>query len=95
MIKDTLFVAAIATGLIAWDHASGPIFPDSIYCAIGAGTATVVGGETNATSWSANDGCTAYRPECATSWRTSAIQTVCVHGTIWDAYKIKLRIMDN
>src|ERR1700761_8231060 len=56
--------ATAAVVLVFADHMKGPIFPDEIYCMLGAGRSFVVAGRTEANSWSANNGCDASRPEC-------------------------------
>lgn len=78
-------------GLIVLDHVNGAILPDEVYCVVGAGSSIVEPGRTEANSWSANNGCGAYRPECATSWVSHPPGNRCVHGTLWDAIQSKLK----
>lgn len=84
----SIVVIAIA-GLIYADNARGRIFPDDLYCVVGAGTAYQQAGRTEATSWSANNGCNASRPECATRWTSTPASSYCSHGTIWEAVRTK------
>lgn len=84
----SIVVIAIAA-LIYADNARGGIFPDDLYCAVGAGTAYWQGGRTEATSWSANNGCNASRPECATRWTSTPASSHCSHGTLWEAIRTK------
>lgn len=85
-----LIIAGLV-GLIVVDHVSGPILPDDLYCAMGAGSSFIEAGRTEANSWSANNGCGAYRPECATSWVQHPSAKRCVHGTLWEAIQSKLK----
>jgi hypothetical protein len=85
-----LLVAA-AIGLIVVDHVKGPIFPDEAYCVVGAGKSVVVAGRTEANSWSANNGCGAYKPECANGWVHHPAAEVCIHGSLWDSIRSKLK----
>jgi hypothetical protein len=78
-------------GLIVVDHVSGPILPDELYCVMGAGSSFIEPGRTEANSWSANNGCGAYRPECATSWAYHPPANRCVHGTLWEGIQAKLK----
>ncbi len=84
-------VVAAIIGLIVVDQLSGPILPDELYCVLGAGSSFVEPGRTEANSWSANDGCGAYRPECATGWSYLPPAEHCVHGTLWEAIQSKLK----
>ena len=83
VIGGLLLIGALA-GFIAWDHLVGRLLPDEMYCAVGAGRER---SETRAGSWSANGGCRAYIPGCATSWVTNKY---CLHGSLWDAVKAQL-----
>ena len=83
VIGGLLLIGALA-GFIAWDHLVGRLLPDEMYCAVGAGRER---SETRAGSWSANGGCRAYIPGCATSWVTNKY---CLHGSLWDAVKEQL-----
>ena len=56
---------------------------------LGAGFSIIESGRTEASSWSANNGCSAYRPECATSWTYHPSAKRCVHGTLWEAIQFK------
>jgi hypothetical protein len=65
-------IAAVA-GIFLLDAVLGPLFPDQVYCTIGAGTTVI----DTANYWRRDsDG----RP-------TFQRDRVCVHGTIWDAIK--------
>jgi hypothetical protein len=80
-----LLIAAI--GLTVVDHFKGGIFPDDFYCVVGAGTAYSVPARTEATGWSANNGCGVGRPECATRWIQYPAGSKCAHGTLLDAIR--------
>ncbi|MET4173628.1 hypothetical protein ABIB99_004724 [Bradyrhizobium sp. LA6.1] len=94
MIKNILFWAFVAAGLILSDFMFGPLFPDEVYCLAQAGTEIHVPQTTKASSWSANDGCTAYNPRCATEYTTTPARNGCLHKTIWDAWSVKLGLGD-
>lgn len=84
----SLVIIAIAAIVYA-DNARGGIFPDAVYCIVGAGTSFQQAGRTEATSWSANNGCNASRPECATRWTSTPSSSGCSHGTMWEAIRAK------
>lgn len=85
-----LSLVMIAIGAIVYaDNARGGIFPDAVYCMVGAGTSFQQAGRTEATSWSANNGCNVSRPECATRWTSTPSSSGCSHGTIWEAIRAK------
>jgi hypothetical protein len=80
-------VPALLVGMIWLDHVRGPLFPDDWYCAIGAGTGVRESGYTQADSWSANNGCGASIPGCATGWSHVPARSYCLHSTIWNAIR--------
>lgn len=82
-------IALMIAGLIYADHVNGSIFPDNWYCAVGAGSSLQQAGRSEAMSWSANNGCNASRPECATQFRYSPASSRCLHGTLWEAIRAK------
>lgn len=84
-------IVAALIGLIVVDHLNGSLLPDPLYCAIGAGFSVMEPGRTEANAWSANNGCGAYRPECATSWTNHPPANRCVHGTVWEAIQTKFK----
>jgi hypothetical protein len=88
-MKNFIFYGLIAVAVIAFDYVKGPIFPDKFYCFVQAGTELNIPGSTRATSWSANDGCDAYKRGCATGYTTTAPSSACIHTTLWDAYRKK------
>jgi len=55
-----LFVV-LGVGLIFVDHVNGAILPDELYCAVGAGYSVTSPGRIEASAWSMNNGCDAYR----------------------------------
>jgi hypothetical protein len=83
------FVVGFVVALVAADHLAGPLLPDDVYCALGAGTVLQVAGRSEPSAWSANNGCGAYRPECVPGWSTTPASASCVHTTLWDAMKAK------
>ena len=84
------FIIVALIGLIVLDHIKGSILPDELYCVVGAGTSIIEPGRTEANAWSANNGCSASRPECATSWVHRPPTQRCVHGTLWNAIYSKI-----
>ena len=81
----------VLIGVVIADHLQGAIFPDDFYCVVGAGNYYVVPGRTEATSWSANNGFGAGRPECATRWAQFPASSKCSHGTLWEAVRSKIK----
>lgn len=84
-------MAAALAAIVYVDHVNGSIFPDDWYCAVGAGISLQQPGSTEATTWSANNGCNASRPECATRWTHTLASSRCLHGSLWEAIKTKTR----
>jgi hypothetical protein len=60
-----LLIGLVAAGLMCAGHLKGGMFPDDFYCAVGAGVSYDVASRSEATGWSANNGCGASGPECA------------------------------
>lgn len=87
-----IFLGTILALVVA-DTLAGPILPDSIYCILGAGVEVRTPAQRTANAWSAGNGCGAYDPRCATSWIETPASSVCIHGTLWDA--IRMRIQRN
>lgn len=81
---------ALIVGAIALDHLQGPIFPDFVYCVVGAGVKLHQPAQTTANSWSANNGCGAYQPQCATSWIGTPASSTCIHTSMWNAIRNKI-----
>lgn len=94
MKKFILTAFAVLVGLVVLDYANGPIFPDEVYCDLGAGNSWHIPASTAATSWSANDGCSAYKPECATRWTYTEASNTCGHTTILDGWRQKKPLLD-
>lgn len=80
-----MVVATLA--IIVADALVGPILPDSIYCALGAGIEMRTPAQRTANAWSAGNGCGAYDPRCAISWIETPASSVCIHSTLWDAIR--------
>ena len=78
-------MVAATLAIILADALVGPILPDSIYCALGAGIEMRTPAQRTANAWSAGNGCGAYDPRCAISWIETPASSVCIHGTLWDA----------
>lgn len=82
---------AIALGaVLVWADSVHPIFPDEVYCALGAGQIYTYGSQTHANSWSANCG-GASHPECANGWVTIPATTVCMHTTLWEGWSKRFK----
>lgn len=92
-VRSFVVLIVAAFGVIMADQKIGPIFPDLLYCVVGAGTVIEQPGHTEASSWSANNGCTAYEPRCATHWNYTPPTSSCLHGTLWDAIESKIKRM--
>ncbi|WFU76577.1 hypothetical protein [Bradyrhizobium sp. CB2312] len=87
MRGNLLTLIIFTVGLIAVDYGWGPILPDPVYCLVNAGQEIHLASNTRATSWSANDGCTAYNPRCATEYTTTPAQNICKHKTLWEGWR--------
>ena len=77
--------AALLVGIILLDAVFGPLFPDDIYCAVGAGTAYQQPASVSPGGWAVGNGCYAGNPACVTSWVVRSASKYCMHGTFWDA----------
>jgi rRNA maturation endonuclease Nob1 len=72
-------------GIVMCDKVFGPLFPDTLYCSIGAGVEMTVPAQINPYGWSTAGNCNSYIAGCATSWRVVPAREYCAHGTLWDA----------
>jgi hypothetical protein len=82
-MKDIFFLVIVAAGILGWDYAAGGILPDDVYCALGAGYTSDV--PSRVTSWRLDPLSGRSTPD-----ERSAAYRVCVHQTLWDAYRFKL-----
>jgi hypothetical protein len=76
-------------GIVMCDKVFGPLFPDTLYCSIGAGVEMTQPAQVNPSGWSMNGNCNMYIPGCATSWQVVPAREYCAHGTLWDAIRRK------
>jgi hypothetical protein len=83
-MKDIIFLVIVAAGILGWDYAAGGILPDDVYCALGAGYTSDVPSRVTSTTLDPQSG--RWIPS---EW--SAAYRVCVHQTLWDAYRFKLQ----
>jgi len=74
VLMTCLFTLLMVTGMIVADHVNGPIFPDALYCVVGAGMKVGEPSRSNANSKQIF-----YYPVLSAS--------KCQHDTLWGGWK--------
>ncbi|KJC44508.1 hypothetical protein UP06_18740 [Bradyrhizobium sp. LTSP857] len=83
-MRDILIFLAIGAGIVLWDHQAGGILPDGAYCLLGAGVTSR--SAARETAWHVDPSTGRQTP-----FEWSAPSEVCLHTTLWSAYRGRLQ----
>ena len=82
-------IGGLVMAFLYFEDTRGPLLPDDVYCAMGAGISVREGASIEANAWSGSGGCGAYKPECATRWVINPATHYCMHGKLTDTLRDK------
>jgi hypothetical protein len=83
-MKNVILLAIVAAAIVTWDYKAGSILPNEMYCLLGAGFSDRV--PSRETAWHIDPSSGRQTP-----YQWSVESQVCLHATLWDAYRSKLQ----
>lgn len=83
-MRNVVLLVIALVAIVVWDFKAGGVLPDELYCLLGAGFSDRIA--SRETAWHIDSSTGRSKP-----YQWSPESSICVHSTLWDAYRLKLQ----